>query len=108
FMHRRTNGCRAVADDLTSETFLAAVETIDRCDPDRGTVSQWLFGIARRKLADHLRRRVRLRLVRDVPDDLPAPAAQAAYDGERVRAALAAMPPPQRDVLAWMYHDGLS
>lgn len=108
FVHRRT-GCRATADDLASETFLAAVESIAQCDPARGTVSQWLYGIARRKLADHLRRRVKLRLVGELTDDVPARSPPGALPGaERIVAVMRELPAAQRDVLTWMYHDGLS
>lgn len=108
FIYRRTNGNAAVADDLASETFLAAVESVAGFDPDRGTVSQWLFGIARRKLADHMRRRVRLRLVGEPLEDTPAPAIKPSYDAERIHDALADLPPTQRDVLNWMYRDNLT
>jgi RNA polymerase sigma-70 factor (ECF subfamily) len=58
-------GSRAVAEDLTAETFLAAV----RADLDgRGPITApWLIGTARHKLVDHWRRLAReergLRLV---------------------------------------------
>lgn len=44
------------AQDLTSQTFLAAVESIERYS-GLGSFAGWLFGIARHKLADHYRRR---------------------------------------------------
>lgn len=44
------------AQDLTSQTFLAALESINRYD-GRGSFGGWLFGIARHKIADHYRRR---------------------------------------------------
>ncbi len=44
------------AQDLTSQTFLAALENIAGYD-GRGSFSGWLFGIARHKIADHYRRR---------------------------------------------------
>jgi RNA polymerase sigma-70 factor (ECF subfamily) len=51
-------GDHALAEDLTSETFLAAVRAEHQ--PDGGTVSvAWLVGVARHKLADHWRRRGR-------------------------------------------------
>jgi RNA polymerase sigma-70 factor (ECF subfamily) len=52
--------CRsdAVAEELTSETFMAAVDAVRR-----GTVAElsvaWLVGVARHKLVDHWRRRER-------------------------------------------------
>ncbi len=50
-------GHRALAEDLTAETFLAAV----RAESDGGspTTVPWLIGTARHKLVDHWRRRER-------------------------------------------------
>ena len=83
-------GHRAVAEDLTAETFLAAV----RAESDGGgpTTVAWLIGTARHKLVDHWRRREReersLRLVEgeggvDDPWDvqLDALRAQQVLDG---------------------------
>jgi RNA polymerase sigma-70 factor (ECF subfamily) len=44
-------GDRMVAEDLTSDTFLAAVTAADGAPSTTG----WLIGIARHKLADHWR-----------------------------------------------------
>src|SRR6201995_168776 len=47
---------RGTAEDLTSETFLAAVDAAHKNDPPPIGVP-WLIGVARHKLADHYRRR---------------------------------------------------
>jgi RNA polymerase sigma-70 factor, ECF subfamily len=47
-------GSTAVAEDLTSETFLAAVDAIRRGTLTVPTVA-WLIGVARHKLVDHWR-----------------------------------------------------
>ncbi len=44
------------AQDLTSQTFLAALQGIDRYRGE-SKFSSWLFGIARNKCADHFRQR---------------------------------------------------
>jgi RNA polymerase sigma-70 factor, ECF subfamily len=49
---------RQLAEDLTAETFLAAVGQIHRGAVDQVTVA-WLVGIARHKLIDHWRRTTR-------------------------------------------------
>ena len=46
-------GNRQLAEDLTSETFLAAMDSARKDDPPDITV-RWLIGVARHKLADHL------------------------------------------------------
>lgn len=52
----RRCGDRGTAEDLTSETFLAACDAVRRTDPPPVAVP-WLLGVARHKLADHYRRR---------------------------------------------------
>ncbi len=51
-------GSASVAEDLTSETFLAAVDAVQRGAVPDLTVA-WLIGVARHKLVDHWRRRER-------------------------------------------------
>ena len=49
---------RSLAEDLTAETFLAAVEAAPTPSGHDRSVA-WLIGIARHKLADHWRRKAR-------------------------------------------------
>src|SRR4051812_8578933 len=46
------------AEDITSETFERALRGRDSFDPSRGTAIGWLFGIARRCLADAVAKRM--------------------------------------------------
>ena len=50
------SGSTTVAEDITQEVFLALIR--DECgyDPDRGTLSGYLFGIARKLVLRHLER----------------------------------------------------
>lgn len=101
---------RGTAEDLTSETFLAAMDAARR-----GTVSTlsvpWLVGVARHKLADHYRRRHDRH---SVPvSELPEPAQPADdWDTELDRivaeSVLARLPEQHRTVLALRYLDGCS
>jgi RNA polymerase sigma-70 factor (ECF subfamily) len=54
----RRCGSRPVAEDLTAETFLAAVDAVRKPDPPPMDVA-WLIGVARHKLVDHWRRLAR-------------------------------------------------
>ena len=54
YLHRRCRD-RSTAEDLTTEVFMAAVESIHRSVVRDVTVG-WLIGIARHKLVDHWRR----------------------------------------------------
>jgi RNA polymerase sigma-70 factor (ECF subfamily) len=51
-------GSATVAEDLTSETFLAAVAAV-KAGKVRELTAAWLIGVARHKLVDHWRRRDR-------------------------------------------------
>jgi RNA polymerase sigma-70 factor (ECF subfamily) len=57
YLHRRCRN-RAVAEDLTTEVFLAAVDSIRRAVVADVSIA-WLVGIARHKLVDHWRRAAR-------------------------------------------------
>jgi RNA polymerase sigma-70 factor (ECF subfamily) len=65
-----------VAQDLTSETMLAAVEQRNHFRGD-STISAWLMGIARHKIADHFRvrrNRVSLSTITEMASNVPSPA----------------------------------
>jgi len=100
----------AVAEDLTAETFLAAVSAVQRGTVPDLTVA-WLVGVARHKLVDHWRRQAReerqLRAVEDtvVPWEDPW---DAKLDADRARAVLDSLGPHHRSALVLRYLDGLS
>ena len=52
-------GNKAEAEDLTSQTFLAAVDAVRQGDNPPTVSTAWLVGVARHKLVDHWRRRGR-------------------------------------------------
>ena len=51
-------GTPTVAEDLTAETFLAAVDAVRQTTPPQMSTG-WLVGVARHKLADHWRQQTR-------------------------------------------------
>ena len=54
YLVSRSGGDVALAEDLTQQTFTAAIDQRSRYDGRSDTVT-WLCGIARHKLADHFR-----------------------------------------------------
>ena len=97
---------RGTAEDLTSETFLAAMDGARRDDPPDITVP-WLIGVARHKLADHFRRRARHAVpVADVPEaDDPADTWDVELDRIVAETTLARLSDPHRAVLTLRYVD---
>ena len=107
----RRCGDRGTAEDLTSETFLAAMDAARKSDPPPIAVP-WLLGVARHKLADHYRRRHdRLTVpVADLPEPvLAAVSAADDWDAELDRlvaeSVLARLTEPHRTVLVLRYMD---
>lgn len=102
-------GSIAVAEDLTSETFLAAADAVRRSAVAELTTA-WLIGVARHKLADHWRRLEReqraLTVVAGEPD-LPLDDWDVQLDALQARAVLAALGPHHRGALTLRYVDGL-
>jgi RNA polymerase sigma-70 factor (ECF subfamily) len=101
---------RGTAEDLTSETFLAAMDSSRRDDPPDITVP-WLFGVARHKLADHFRRRRDRQVitVADVPEpEDPADTWDVELDRIVAEATLARLSEPHRAVLTLRYMDDCS
>jgi RNA polymerase sigma-70 factor, ECF subfamily len=99
----------AVAEDLTSETFVAAVAAT-RERRVRDVTVPWLIGIARHKLVDHWRRAGReergLAAVERDSDEAEDPW-DGVVDADAAHAALSLVSAPQRAALTLRYLDGL-
>ena len=111
FLHR-CGGSVQVAEDLTQETFLAAVAELNKGKRIRTPIA-WIYGIARHKLLDHYRARERLErgfvLVEqadEMEDVLVVPDEEEAR--ERAIAALDSVAASQRAALVLCYVDGFS
>jgi RNA polymerase sigma-70 factor (ECF subfamily) len=108
----RRCGDRDVAEELTSETFLAATDAARRPDTPPLDVG-WLIGVARHKLADHWRGRAReQRNLRAVATDPTVDAATVdpwgtRLDALRAQTALAHLAPQHRAALTLRYVDDL-
>ncbi len=120
FLFHLVGGDRTVAEDLNQEIWLEAVDGIERCDADRGSFRNWLFGIARRRVAMHYRRRAltgnpmslsgQLEEVAELEDIsiFPEEVLEQIEQRSVVRAAILALPDDRRKVLIWKYVEGLS
>ena len=102
-------GQAALAEELTAEAFLAAVDAVRRKDATVVT-TPWLVGVARHKLADHWRRLAReergLQAVGSAGTDADGDW-DVRLDALRARETLARLSPLHRAVLTLRYLDDL-
>ena len=115
YLLTRCGGAVALAEDLTSETFLAAADAVRRDDPPPVSVA-WLVGVARHKLVDHWRRTAREERHLAAVDRGPGgvvgggvdePWDDAGLDALRARRALEQVAPHHRAALTLRYVDDL-
>ena len=120
FVFHLVGGDRTVAEDLNQETWLEALDGIDQCDATRGSFRNWLFGIARKRVALHYRRRAlggngtsfsgqfeesaEWGEISVLPEDVLEQVERVSV----VRAAILLLPDDRREVLLWKYAEGLS
>lgn len=110
YFYART-GDVELAEDLTSQTFVAALEGLSRYR-ERGVFAGWLFTIAARQLADHLRGRSSLPLdeATDLPtaDPLPEAATEHGEQAARLIRALRTLSPGRAEAVSLHFIGGLS
>lgn len=102
-------GRSGLAEELTSETFLAAVDAIDRKHAPPPSTA-WLIGIARHKLVDHWRREARQeRYLRALAAEEPEHEDpwDVELDAVTAQATLQQLAPQHRTVLTLRYLDDL-
>jgi RNA polymerase sigma-70 factor (ECF subfamily) len=107
---------RALAEDVTQEVFLALWTRPERFDPARGSLENLLRVMARSRALDATRRGSAARRARDRLDaepvapagDDPAEVTAASLRARRLRRAVRALPPEQRDAIALAYWGGLT
>ena len=111
YLYSRTGGDVALAEELTQQTFVAALRRPEGYE-GRADAVTWLIGIARHKLVDYVRdaerQRRNVRIVRerhgDDREDAPWDAATMRHD---IASALDTLPPDQRLALVLHLVDGL-
>jgi RNA polymerase sigma-70 factor (ECF subfamily) len=89
------------AQDLLSEIFMAALRSISTLD-DSLALTKWLYGIARRKVADFWRQ---AQPTSELSDSLEATSSSVSLE---FREALAMLPDQTRQALLLRYREGLS
>lgn len=111
-MLRRGGMGEAQAEEVVQEAMLAVWHKAAQFDPGRASASAWIYRIARNRQIDIFRREGR-----PVPDELtesPPPEPDAAdalaldQETRRLRAALEALPPAQREMVERAYLGELS
>jgi len=103
------------AEEVTSATFLRALEQIHSFDRSRGDMRQWIFAIARHLVTDHLRARRRWTVVpldwlgtRPSAQTTPEQAAADAEVQRRLVQAVRGLRPRHRDLLGMKFGAGLT
>lgn len=103
----RRCGSVPLAEDLTSEVFLAAVDAVRR-DAVGELTTAWLIGVARHKLVDHWRRQEReqrqLTVIGTEPEDVRW---EIDLDAVLAHQVLAGLGAHHRSALVLRYLDGL-
>lgn len=102
-------GNASLAEDLVSETFLAAVSASRQGNLAEANIA-WLVTVARHKLVDHWRRQEREQRSLAAAEPWVADSDDPWddwLDAESAYAALARLPVPQRAALTLRYLDGL-
>lgn len=102
----------ADADDVVSETITRAVAAIDRFRWERAGFDGWVFGIARRTSAEHVRRAERSRRVVGADDGVDSTTVDEdtmrAAEHAEVRRAFAHLRPDEREILELRVIAGLA
>ena len=111
YAYSRTSD-RTEAEDIASEVFARALESLDSYQERGLPMEAWLFRIAHNLVVDRLRRAGRFDRVEEPPDDLPDSPDPAHVAEENimmadVRAAMNHLTPQQRDVVSLRFFAGL-
>jgi RNA polymerase sigma-70 factor (ECF subfamily) len=103
------------AQDVVQEAFVAVWKDAGRFDPAKGSLSSWLFALARHKAIDLIRRETNIRKrtadvdleLEEAPDDVDE-AVWIRVRRARVIAAMATLPEAQRTALELAFFGGLT
>jgi RNA polymerase sigma-70 factor, ECF subfamily len=103
---------RSAAEEVTAQAFERAYRKRHSYKPGRGSADAWIFGIARNAALDELRRLKRRAKLETDPEDSasagPDDHAERLIRRATVRAAMATLDGPERDLIALKFSGGLS
>ena len=97
------------AQDLTGEVFCKVAAAWPSYDPSKGTLSTWIFTIARNQLSDHWRKKRPIQVeLHDIPDGTDLAEHTAKEESKKMLyEALATLPEREREILSLKYSAGL-
>lgn len=109
----RSGADHALADDLVQDVMMTVWRKVELYTPERGSVSTWVFTIARNARIDHLRRASskpyddieELEIATD--DNDAEDKTLASQQAERIAEALVELPEDQRDVIRLAFIEDL-
>jgi RNA polymerase sigma-70 factor (ECF subfamily) len=110
YVSRRLFPRRDLVDDMVQQVFLDAWDSLAQFR-GQSSLRVWMLGIARHKVHDYYRGR--LRILDSLSESAAMPAGfdedlQTRAVSERVQAVLARLPEPYRAVLLWRYWEGMT
>lgn len=112
---RRVLRDQAQSEEVTQEVFVEVWRAASRFDTGRGNVRSWVVTIAHRRAVDRVRseqahrdRNVRDARAVEAAPPTPEDAAVAGEERASAVAAMATLPPPQREALELAFYDGLT
>jgi RNA polymerase sigma-70 factor (ECF subfamily) len=111
YIYRRV-GERQLAEDLTADVFVRALDALHRGRFAAVSLQAWLYRLAHNRVVDHYRRAGRapaapLDETLPAPDDVPEDARRR-HDQAWIRAALQRLTPDQQQIIALRFGEGLS
>lgn len=107
----------SAAEEILQDLFLQLWRNPSRFDPNRGSLPAWLLVIGRNRAISRLRSRERREVSEDSEgfsmESIPSPGnieeeAQRSQLAQRLKSAMATLPPEQREAVELAYFEGMS